>query len=98
MKISKMQRKDKKCHSFERGGEGGKLSWLMSRHVSRSQSEGERGIKEKRTTRKAQLCLCLKKNKNMEEKNMRGEYAKVSLALAGYILSASLSCKPCSLG
>jgi len=56
-----MQRKDKKCHSFERGGEGGKLSWLMSRHVSRSQSEGERGIKEKRTTRKAQLCLLFEK-------------------------------------
>jgi len=56
-----MQRKDKKCHSFERGGEGGKLSWLMSRHVSRSQSEGERGIKKKRTTRKAQLCLLFEK-------------------------------------
>jgi hypothetical protein len=78
MKISKMQRKDKKCHSFERGGEGGKMSWLM-RHVSRSQSEGERGIKEKRTTRKAQLCLCLKKNKNREEKNSVGNMQKSAL-------------------
>jgi len=52
MKISKMQRKDKKCHSFERGGEGGKMSRLMRRHVSRSQSEGERN-KEKEDDEKS---------------------------------------------